>query len=79
MQEFSRHPFTYRGISICIQVERADDGVFGHADLFARDVFKARISVGSARRHTEKIYARLRCLAKAKVDTWAVTGTKALH
>ncbi|RST47884.1 hypothetical protein [Variovorax sp. MHTC-1] len=79
MQEASSRPFEYRGISISIKVDSAADSVFGHADLFANDEFKARLSLGSARSRPDEVRDRLRCLAKAKVDVWATCRSAMAH
>lgn len=65
----------YRGFNIAIQVDRAGDQIFGHADLFADDEFKARLAVGTQGRRTKEVRDRLRRLAKSKVDVWAITGS----
>ncbi|MDM0110247.1 hypothetical protein QTH97_35530 [Variovorax sp. J22R24] len=72
-------PIVYRGVSISIRVDRAGDRVFGHADLFADDEFKARLALGSARGCPEDIRDPLRCLAKSKVDVWAVAGSDTMQ
>jgi len=64
----------YRGFNIAIQVDRAGDRIFGHADLFADDEFRARLAVGTQGRRTKEVRDRLRRLAKSKVDVWAITG-----
>ena len=74
MDDHSIQPIDYRGVSILIRVEPTDDGVFGHADLFAKDQFKGRLSVGAGRAQPDDVRRRLRCLAKAKVDTWRLIG-----
>jgi hypothetical protein len=79
MQEASSRPFEYRGVSISISVDSAADSVFGHADLFANDEFKARLLLGSASSRPEEVCDRLRCLAKAKVDLWATVGSAMVH
>lgn len=63
-------PIVYRDVAIAIKVEKAGAHVFGHADLFKKDQFKGRISLGSARARSKEVRDRLRCLAKAKVDVW---------
>ena len=79
MEDSSIQPIDYRGISIRIQVEHTGDGVFGHADLFAKDQFKGRLSVGAGRAQPDDVRRRLRCLAKAKVDTWRLIGACGGH
>ncbi len=74
MRSRTPNPIPYRGFDILIQVDRAGDRIFGHADVFANDEFKARLSVGSTRRRTREIRDRLRCLAKSKVDVWSLAG-----
>lgn len=70
-------PIVYRGVSIAIKVGKAPGGVYGHADLFADSEFKGRLAVGSMRRRPKEVRDRLRCLAKSKVDAWAVAGSLA--
>ena len=72
-------PIMYRGVSIAIKVDEAGDRVFGHADLFANNEFKARLALGSERSRSEEVRDRLRCLAKSKVDVWALTESDAVH
>ena len=79
MREALSDPIIYRDVSISIKVERAGKRVFGHADLFAADEFKGRISLGSARTRARDVRERLRCLAKAKVDVWSAVEAAARH
>lgn len=72
-------PLVYRGVQIDVKVNQAGKRVFGHADLFANNEFKARLSVGSAKSRPEDLRDRLRCLAKSKVDVWAIAGSEAVH
>jgi hypothetical protein len=61
----------YRGTSILIDVQQSLDGVFGHADLFARSHFKGRLSLGSRCRGRGEVQKELEFLARAKVDVLA--------
>ncbi|WHZ11740.1 MAG: hypothetical protein OJF60_002179 [Burkholderiaceae bacterium] len=79
MQSTSSDAVIYRGVSIAIKVQRAGARVFGHADLFEKDEFKGRISLGSNRHRSRDVRDRLRVLAKAKVDLWATIGAAAIH
>ena len=79
MREASSDPIIYRDVCIAINVERAGDRVFGHADLYAAKEFKGRISLGSTRTRPREVRERLRCLAKAKVDVWTTVGAAARH
>ena len=65
-------PITYRGVAIRIQLDQDGDTVFGRADLFAGDEFKARLALGSQGRPAKDVIDRLKCLAKSKVDVWAI-------
>ena len=77
MSASSTRPIRYRGILIRIRLDRDGDNIFGHADLFADNAFKARLSLGSTRRRPKEVLDRLRCLAKSKVDAWAIAGAHA--
>ena len=79
MRQTSSDPIVYRDVAIAIKVQRAGARVFGHADLFEKNEFKGRISLGSARRRSKEVRDRLRILAKAKVDVWATVGSAAIH
>lgn len=79
MRRASSDPIVYRDVSIAIKVQKAGGRVFGHADLFAKDEFKGRISLGSARRRAKEVRDRLRILAKAKVDVWAIAQSASVH
>jgi hypothetical protein len=79
MRQLSSDPIVYRDVSISIKVERAGGRTFGHADLFRKNEFKGRISLGSVRRRTSDVRDRLRRLAKAKVDVWATVESAAVH
>ncbi|CAN7381025.1 hypothetical protein [Variovorax sp. LjRoot178] len=79
MREAPTNPIVYRGVSISIKVDKAGDRVFGHADLFADNEFKARLSIGSARSRPKEVRDKLRCLAKSKVDVWAIAGSATVH
>ena len=79
MRAASANPIVCRGVSISIKVDKAGDRVFGHADLFADHEFKARLAVGSMRRRSKEVRDRLRCLAKSKVEVWAVAGKPTVH
>ncbi len=79
MREASSDPIIYRDVSIAINVERAGDRVFGHADLFAANEFKGRISLGSVRTRPREVREKLRRLAKAKVDVWTTVEAAARH
>lgn len=63
-----------RGITIAIQVQSAEDGVFGHADLYEEREFRARVAIGSARADPSALRRRLRWLAKSKVDVWSLAA-----
>ena len=67
MKRMPPDSFSYRGVTVRLQIERARGHVFGHADLLADGEFMGRVSLGSARSPGE-VRDRLRCLAKAKVD-----------
>ena len=71
----SSDPIIYRDVSIAIKVEKDGDRVFGHADLFRKNEFKGRISLGSTRRRSREVRDKLRHLAKAKVDVWATVAS----
>ena len=75
----SSDPIVYRDVSIAIKVQRAGGRIFGHADLFAKNEFKCRISLGSARSHSRQVRDRLRILAKAKVDVWTTVESAAVQ
>ncbi|OUM02729.1 hypothetical protein [Variovorax sp. JS1663] len=79
MQHASSDPIVYRDVSIAIKVQREGDRIFGHADLFAKNEFKGRISLGSARSRSRQVRDRLRILAKAKVDVWTTVESAAAH
>jgi len=68
-------PIVYRDVSIAIKIERDRGRVFGHADLFAKNEFRGRISLGSTRGRSKEVRDKLRRLAKAKVDVWATVGS----
>jgi hypothetical protein len=69
----------YRGTSILIDVQESLDGVFGHADLFARSQFKGRLSLGSRCRGREEVQNELESLARAKVDVQAAIDSVRRH
>ncbi|MBS0452524.1 MAG: hypothetical protein JSS14_14555 [Proteobacteria bacterium] len=77
MSATSTRPIRYRGVLIQFRLDRDGDNIFGHADLFADDAFKARLSLGSNRHRPKEVLDRLRCLAKSKVDAWAIAGARA--
>ncbi|WP_431275895.1 hypothetical protein ACQ858_06295 [Variovorax ureilyticus] len=79
MRDACSDPIIYRDFSIAINVERAGDRVFGHADLFAANELKGRISLGSATKRPREVREKLRCLAKAKVDVWATVEAASRH
>lgn len=79
MRETYSDPIIYRDVSIAINVKRAGNRVFGHADLFAANEFKGRISLGSSRKPPRDVRERLRCLAKAKVDVWTTVEAAARY
>lgn len=66
--------FSYRGVCVNLQIERARGLVFGHADLLAGGEFMNRVSLGSGR-SPDEVRERLRCLAKAKIDLAEVVRT----
>jgi hypothetical protein len=79
MRASDANPMVYRGVSISIKVDKAAEGVYGHADLFADSEFKGRLALGSTKRRPKEVRDRLRCLAKSKVDAWAVAGSLTTH
>ncbi|MDR6859583.1 hypothetical protein [Variovorax guangxiensis] len=79
MRQASSDAIVYRDVSIAINVQRAGDRVFGHADLVKKNEFKGRISLGSVRNRSREVRDRLRMLAKAKVDVWATVESASMH
>ncbi len=61
-------PIDYRGITIKFDVDKKPQEVVGRADLFKGDEFAERITIRSPKAAPEELCARLRLLAKAKVD-----------
>jgi hypothetical protein len=58
----------YKGVNICIAVQRTPDYVFGQADLVDGEQYIGRLSIGNPKATPEHVQQRLSALAEARVD-----------